>query len=497
MNQQQAEPKNDLFTAAGVSHSVRVYLPATAIYRGMSLARGVILVWLLARQTGQYGLLSIALQTINILAPLVSLGLNEAVTRYVPAYQTRGLTMPFLRLAVSLIAGVTLPVTALLLLFTHPLGWVIFGGDHPAEIAPLTRATFFAIAAIIAYFLIVALLKGLRMFPALAYMELFHGTLFLVFSLAAALLIGPHAEYIVWSYTLAMIIPTLIWGGLLIRRLSSEKVENLSPETGPLFRRLIGYGFWAAIAGIIWQTWQVYALWHLTRYDTALHSDIFATSRLIGQLIMFLGIAISGVVMTSACTVWEQGRHSESNFLFDFYSKLTFLFLLLCGMLIITARGPLEQIFPRQLSRISDILPQVLLFYQLSTILSFLAIQFTLIEKMRLMLWSWLIGLAANIFLAFLLIKPDRALVGAAEAATWSMLPAILVTLCLIRAEGQPISIGLVILTLASMSLLAPVWLAWTGLAVLLAWAIFGSQIFDVAQKNQIRAKISATILRR
>ena len=89
-NGHQTPERRSLFDVSGIERSVRIYLPATLIYRGMSFLRGIVLAWLLVRQTGQYGLLSIALQAINILTPLVSLGLPEAITRYVPSCEQKG-----------------------------------------------------------------------------------------------------------------------------------------------------------------------------------------------------------------------------------------------------------------------------------------------------------------------------------------------------------------------------------------------------------------------
>ena len=88
-NEHHTPKRQSLFDVLSVGRSVQIYLPATLIYRAMSFFRGIILAWLLARQTGQYGLLTIALQAINILAPLVSLGLPEAITRYVPSFQQK------------------------------------------------------------------------------------------------------------------------------------------------------------------------------------------------------------------------------------------------------------------------------------------------------------------------------------------------------------------------------------------------------------------------
>jgi len=482
---EQGTTNNGVFRISGVSQSVRVYLPATALYRGLSFVRGLVLAWLLAKQTGQYGLLSVALQAINILAPLVSLGLTEAVTRYVPTYQSRRSLLSFLGLACALPVGVSLVASLLLIAFSRPLGQAIFVGKDlsAAVVMPLAHVTFVAIFVIITYFLIASILKGLRMFPALAYMELFHGVLYFLLTILALVYIGPKAQYVMWAYVAALLIPAIIWGLVLSKRLPEKEQESETVPWGPLSKQLITFGFWASIAGIIWQAWQTYSLWHLTKFGSGLYSDTFAASRLIGQLILVFGVALSAVAMTSVCTMWEKGDRPQADSQLDFYSKLVLLALLMAAIVLVSLRSPLAVIFPKQLGQVIEIFPQTFLFFQCLTVLSFLSIQFVLIEKMHLMLWSWLTGLGANILLGVFLIKSSHALVGAADAAVLSAIPAILITLTFIRLQKRPISRGLIVVIVSSAILLLPGWLAVVAGLVLLTWALATNHIFSDRQR--------------
>jgi O-antigen/teichoic acid export membrane protein len=481
------------FGMTGVGKSVRVYLPATVIYRGMSFFRGIVLAWMLARATGQYGLLSIALQAINILAPLVSMGLNEAVTRYVPAYQQDHQLRRFLSLAGSLILGLSIVLTLGLIFFSNPLSRAIFAGaSMPAEeVTSLTLATFVSVFAIIVYFLVVAILKGLRMFTALAVMELVHGLLFLGLSLLAVLIIAPRADVVIWSYTLAMLIPTVIWTLGLIKKIPADRpeYENAFVPTA-IVRRLTVFGFWSAVGGVVWQTWQIYSLWHLTKFDSAHDGDILAAARLLGQLILVVASALSSVVLTHVCTIWEKGEHKSAFFLHDLYTKVIMLSLLSAAMLLVILRDPLAWIFPAKFGEVSSVLPSVVTYYQLSAMLSFLAIQFVMLEKMRQILWPWLAGLIGNILLAIWMIHGEQALIGAADAASLSTLPAIGIAILILRVEGGSISKGLILVTFASGILLLPSWLAIPAFGMLIGWAIAGKTLFTPEQKLLIASKL-------
>jgi O-antigen/teichoic acid export membrane protein len=481
------------FGISGVGKSVRVYLPATVVYRGMSFFRGIVLAWMLARETGQYGLMSIALQAINILAPLVSLGLNEAVTRYVPAYQKGDQLRRFLSLAGSLTMGLAIVITLGLVLFSNPLSRAIFAGVTmpPDEVSPLAIATFVAVFAIIVYYFVVAVLKGLRMFTALAVMELVHATLFLVLSLLAVLLISPRADIVIWSYTISMLIAAGIWAFGLLRNLPPDRpeIENAFVPTA-ILRRLVIFGFWSAVGGILWQSWQTYSLWYLTKFDSAHAGDIFAASKLLGQLILVVASALAAVVLTNVCVIWEKGEHKTAFFLHDLYTKIILLSLLLAALLLVVLRQPLAIVFPAKFGEVSGLLPSVIAYYQFSAMLSFLAIQFVVLEKMRQILWPWLAGLIGNIFLGIWMIHGEHAIFGAANAATLSTLPAIAITVLLLKAEGGSVSKGLILITAASGILLLPAWLAILSFALLIVWAFAGKTLFSPDQKQLLASKL-------
>ncbi len=493
MNENGQEKVGDgMFRAAGVGRSVRVYLPATVAYRGLSFVRGLVLAWLLAKETGQYGLLSIGLQAMNIIAPLASLGLSEALTRYVPTYLAKKRLFSFLGYACGLTVGVTILANIALMIFSRPVGAAIFAGKewNVAAVMPLARVTFGGITVLIAYFLVASIMKGLRMFPALAYMELFHGVFYFVITILALVFIGSQAVVVMWTYIIALLVPAVIWGVVLSRKLPKEEAEAEPLKFGELSRQLIGYGFWASAGGIFWQAWQAYSLWHLTKYGSGLHSDTFAASRLLGQLVLIMGAALAAVVMTSVCMEWEKGRKESANFQFDLYAKGSLLALLASATVLIGLRGVLAYIFPNQWNQVKEILPATFLFYQFLTVLTFLSVHFFLLEKMHLILWAWLSGLGANVVLAMWWIRPERALAGAADAAAWSCVPSIVIMLVFIWSRKQPVSRGLILIIAASVVLMLPAWAAGIIVMGLLVWTVIGNQIFSDRQRALIFERV-------
>lgn len=482
--------KGGFFRASGVTGAVRVYLPATALYRGLGLLRGLVLAWLLAGAAGQYGALAIALQVVGILAPLASLGMTEAVARYVPMYQAKRRLVAFLELACGLTLGITVLIGVLLVAFRRPLGQILLAGKEtlPADVGPLAAAAIAAIVATVLYFLIVGILKGLRMFSALGAMEIVHGALYFLLMVLALIAIERRAVVVLWAYVAALVIPTAGWSLVLRRRLNNEAPDDSHAPLPavPLAHRLIRYGFWAAAAGIIWQAWQMYSLWYVAKVDTAANVDIFAASRLVGQLLMILGAALGAVIMTNVCTEWEKGDREHADFQFDLFSKLALLAVLAVGIAAVALREPLTLLFPRRFAPVADILPASFLFFQWLVVLMFLAIRFVVMERMHRMLWAWATGLLANALFCAAWIRPGSGLAPAAEAAAWSCVPALAATFGLIRWKDRPFSPGLVLITAVAGVLLLPAWAACASGIALLVWALLANHIFTDRQRALI-----------
>jgi len=108
------DSQRGLFRAESMTQALGAYLSATAIGRLIGLLRNILLTWLMFDQA-EFGLLAIALVAINLLNPLCSLGLNEAVARYTPLYETRGMLRGYVARASLLVCAVAAAMTYLLL----------------------------------------------------------------------------------------------------------------------------------------------------------------------------------------------------------------------------------------------------------------------------------------------------------------------------------------------------------------------------------------------
>ncbi|MGB9626556.1 MAG: hypothetical protein ACPMAQ_17010, partial [Phycisphaerae bacterium] len=191
-------PAPRLFRDERAGPALGVYLPAMAVFRFVGLVRNVVLAWFIDK--GQFGLLLLALLIVNVLAPITSLSLHEAVTRYVPMFERRGALRWYLRRVVPMLLVIASTTTALLALTAHPVGNWLFrsletspmsaatdrGVLAGGEIAALTRWVAATLLALACYNFVMGALRGLRMFRALSLMELTQTVLFTGGAIAVA-----------------------------------------------------------------------------------------------------------------------------------------------------------------------------------------------------------------------------------------------------------------------------------------------------------------------
>ncbi len=478
-----SEPNNWIFTAQTTGGSLGVYLPATMLYQGVGLVRGLVLAWLLVDQLGQYYLASLVLLIINVLAPLISLGLPAAVTRYLPAHESRHRLRKFLLHACLAIGSISSLASIVLLVVGNRFGHVVFGPDASQLVLPTVACVW----ATVAYLGVVAILRGLRFFRALSLLEMVNRLAFLGLVVLAVLVIAPSAHVVIYSYFAALVLALVLFGGPLVRCIKYLPDQAMPVSPGSTLSRMLSFGIWAAMAGVVWQGMQICSLWYLSNVtaDGAV-LDAFAGARMLGQLVTISFVAIAGVVMTQVNKLWEDKLEAIADRQLDLYTKLATLGMLTAGLCMVLAGSLLFKMLPPHQAAGLKILPQMLVFCLLTGVLSFLAIHFTLIEKTRLMLWCWIPGLFVNIILMVRWCIGQYVLEGAANSAAVAVAVATVITLALTQAERKKVNLGILIVVAGTGLLLCRPIPALVGLAALGGVAIFTRLIFSVDQKQFI-----------
>lgn len=510
-----------LFASSQSTAAMGLYVPATIFIRLINFGRVIALTWFMTQ--AQFGLMNILLTVINVLTPLSSLGLNEAVARYVPQHEARGNLNAFLLRALLLL---TIPVAvfAAALAIVAPLLGTRFFGQMlvdpairrivHAELGDLTRLSAGVIALLAFYFFLLAVLKGLRMIRALTLAELVHSLAFLALSLVALVSGHGSAKTMTACYGGSLALALLVCGWGLHRALGGWRAQAAPCDDSRLARRLVQFSLWAMIAGVTWQVLQYYPQWYLNK---AVGNDavaVFSAVRQIGQFVLLAAITLVTVAMTAITKTWETRGAAAADVQLSLAFRGAGAALLLTCAALALLRGAIIRVFHPAYAPGAEVLPLQLLFFVVGADFAFIALHFNLIEKPRLHFLPYAVGVAANILLGFWLVGPRLAqlratavwqavaprlapllsvgtsdamcLGGAAWAGALAILAALVACLLILRAEGRRLDRGSYAVLAANLFLAGNDWIIAGGAAATLIVLLGTEWIFTAAERRQL-----------
>ncbi len=178
-----------LFKSSTLSGSLGLYVPAIALQKLLGLGRLLVFIHFMSGVPGQYNLWAAGIMVVDILSPLVCLGSNQGIARYVSVYQARGLLAAFYRRMRWGVLGLCIAMTLL----------AACGGDiirrlaidaPDARIDPAGQmlVVYAALACVLAsalYMNLMGLLNGLRTYRLASAVELLLGVAFTLLGLAS------------------------------------------------------------------------------------------------------------------------------------------------------------------------------------------------------------------------------------------------------------------------------------------------------------------------
>jgi len=522
--------RRGLFAASASSSAMGLYVPATVCIRLVNFARVIMLTWFMTTQ--QFGLLNILLLVINVLTPLCSLGLNEAVTRYVPQFESRGRLIDFLRRTFVLVAAVAGFATALLL-FVAPIAGTRFFGQlvyDPAmrqslraDLGYLTRLSAVVIGLLILYFYLLAVLKGLRMIRALAAAEMLHSMIFVALTVAACMSNHASAKTMTACYGASLVLTLAIFWFGLRQAVRGWSDQRLGVDDSQLLHRLLAFSSWAMLSGVTWQVLQYYPAWYLNKIMGNDAVAIFSAVRQIGQFVLLGAVTLVTVVMSGITKTWEtRGVEAADRQLSLAFRGAGSAMLVGCAVIAL-ARRPIMRLYNPAYAPGADILPLQLLFFLIGGNFAFIALHFNLIEKPRLHFLPYAVGVAANILLGFWFLgerlhwirdlaffkaltplgsalltcglSDSLGLRGASWCGVLAIMAALVACLLLLRSEGRGLDRGSYVVLSAALLLAANDTILIVGVAVMIG-LMCGTEIIISAGERRELIDYAAAVAR-
>ncbi len=468
-----------LFRPDSVAVSVSANAVAQAALRGIGLVRNVVLAWLLDR--AQFGLFGLAMLVLNLLLPLCSLGLYEGIARYTPVFELDGTASRFARRAVTAALALAGGAALVLLLLAGWVGPAIFAGAEAVSesdvsldataAATLMRASTLCALTLALYHVMIAFLRGLRMFRVIAVAELVTAVVFTALVIAVAAAGWGQATLMIWSYAAANVASVAVLAPALRRamRRLSEGANAGSDAThdarkageSPGMWTVVRFSVWSAGTAAAWNAMLLVPAWYLLRAVDRETAGYFFGVRLIPYMIQYAAVLLFSVVYAHATRAWEHHGRDVAAPLVDFHTRVSLIALLAGTTVLSLARPLLVRIFPGDFAVGAVAYDPLLAVFLFAAVAGLMSVRLNLVEASHRVCVGWLIGLIVNLSAIILLLglpgsprvtSAEPLLTGVAWAGVAGVAAAGAAMVVLVRPFGLSPGIRTWILIVAALS---------------------------------------------
>ena len=292
-----------------LASSVVLLLAVTVLQRGLGFARSLMFCRYLEPE--QLGLWDLGFGFLCLAAPLAGLGLPGSFGRYLERFRQRGQMGQYLsRITIALLA-LTISGAALLLAYPAATSWTVFGASSRSDLVQVTAIT---LVAVIAYYTLVELLTGLRVYRVVSLLHFANSALFVLASGLAFVGGRADAAGVIAAYGLACgasATGALIW--LHSNRCefaSSVPVSSSRVEWSPV----LAFSLWLWMTNLLANLFDVIDRWmvlhlHPDGAEAALRElGQYHSARIFPLLLISLAAAVGSMLTAHLSRDWEAGR---------------------------------------------------------------------------------------------------------------------------------------------------------------------------------------------
>ncbi|NLW87713.1 MAG: hypothetical protein GXY38_12665 [Planctomycetes bacterium] len=528
-----------LLKASSMSGAVRVYVPATVLQRGLGLVRIVLLARLFDKVhlQGQYSLWGLGLLLFSLLTPLLPLGANHGLARYVSLFETRGRLEDFYRRIRMPILGCVILLTAIAAAAHSPIASILFSSSsEQIEHVVQTRIVLLAIAnacVLALYVNMLGFLTGMRLYTLVSAIELFFSVFFTVAALAAVVAV-PTAASLLTAHLVSVGVSLGV--GMIMLSAAVKAVESCRPklsavsnrphviepademppqpvqdattpasdleaqaELPPMrgaFLRIARFGIASMFSNTVWMAMTYLSFWLVSRHyggDSA-QAGMYWFFFQISQPVSLLATAAWNSISAHVAKHWESGLRLQAiRSLEVAFKAVALATLVLTALIYLLSPWWVLVVSPVWRDGL-DLLPGLLMFFQATGNLGILYLVAWLHERPGVTLLAVLGGAAAITALAQWWLSA-YGLAGAAWAAGIGMFVGSLVVAVpylLSRRQRLHVSSYVCLVSPAVLVLAIP-WGATAvaaAVALVVAAAIFTPWLFDSRQKSLLKAAV-------
>ncbi len=524
-----------LLKVGSIAQSMSVYLPAMVLQKTLGLGRLVLLTRFLTKaEMGDWGL---GLMIFTLGAPLVTLGANHSMVRYVSLFEVRGMLGEFYRKACWWVVILAVILTAAGVMVCQPLlEAAIFvrvkflGADVAAQPFPwrLAIAILCNVGLMGVYISMMSFIYGLRVYRLASVLEVLFTAMFSVLALTFCY-VWPSALTMLLTHAAALgviLVVGIAYLSVGVRRLCRPDVrQEVAPKLAgpvpmepsadadsvaggipiqasrdtaeikqrdvPAFSQVLKFGLLAMVGSLIWcgagyiSFFMIYMQWG----DK--HAGPFMVIMRLSQPIIFIANAVWGVLFAHVASRWEKGDRRGAMFVLETAYKSATLVMMTLAMLIYVASPQWIRILAEDYQYGFFYVSGLLTFYMTVCNMTLLTILAKLHERPIVIALAALAGGGMIAILAALWM-PCWGEVGAARAAGVGMyFGGGMVTLVYLLSSRTRLHdstyfvFGTPVLLLLPAHVVAPLW------AVMLSVCVFSSWVFTPRQKRILRETMS------
>ena len=480
-----AAPQGDSFVSG-----VALLLSLSLAQRFIGFVRNVLICRYL--DPGELGRWNLAFNAIEIISPLVVLGLPGTMGRYFESFRQQGRPRWFVR-QLALATG-TLTAVGLLLLtaFRPTVAWMLFSDPRQTGLLSWVLA---ALAIVITYNFLVQLTTALRRPRVLSILHFVNSAMFAVLAilflkttaLGAAGLVAAYAGACMAGIVVAVVALRGLFGEL------RDQPAEVSGAIAPLWRRLL------PLAGALWlndslcnafYTADRVMLVHFA--DTSVGNPIaivgqYHSSRVLGVLIAALGGMLAQVFLPYLSHDWEENRKLAVSQQINFALKIVSVVLTTVSSgILLVAPVLFGQVMQGKYLEGFQVLPPTLTYCIWFGLLLVVQNYLWLAEQAKWANAGVAVALLLNVGLNFILV-PTWGLAGAVTATTIANLVLLVVALCFSNRFGLQLHRGVTVAVLLPVALIGGPLAGFAGVLLAVGAALGSESILSTWERAQLR----------
>lgn len=422
-----------------------VYVPAVVLHKGLGLGRVLLFAYFMSEAQAQYGLWALALMLFNLGAPLMSLGSNQGLVRYVSHYEARGRLAEFYgraRRGVLICTALTFAAAALAAPgVSRLLVWFRAPGAGDASLGELTQVCLAAVVnafALALYMNMIGFMVGLRVYRLVSAVEVLFSVAFTVFGVGA-LAIAPLSLSVLTAHVAALAV-ALAFGAAMLHlavrsRESRDGAESPAgaadavvmepmgesdgvtgttayapadeepgePEAGrpAVMRRVLRYGAVAMVGNLLWLAAQYVSFLAVYLGGGEAEAGVFAIFLQLSQPTLFLANAAWAVLLSHVARRWEGRQRATAMLVLETSYKAVALGMMALSLAIYAAAPLWVRVLPESYREGLPLVGGLLLMFQTVIHLAVMTILAKLHERPAAIALAALAGAACNALLAW------------------------------------------------------------------------------------------------